>query len=219
MKLELISFKICPFVQRSIITLNYKGLPYDITYIELDNPPDWFLKISPFGKVPVLRVDNETVLFESAIINEYVDDVTPGTLKPGDPLLLANSRAWIAFGEQCLYDQYDLMIAKTEDAFDDAADKALMNLHKVEDILGDGPYFNGADFSLVDAAYAPLCMRYALLNERHTLFAQEELPKFHAWSDALQALDAIQRSVEEDFNTLFFDYIERHGDYAASVFA
>ncbi|MGD8643594.1 MAG: glutathione S-transferase N-terminal domain-containing protein, partial [Chromatiales bacterium] len=57
MKLELISFKICPFVQRSVITLRHKGLPYEVTYIELDDPPPWFLEISPFGRVPALRVD------------------------------------------------------------------------------------------------------------------------------------------------------------------
>ena len=62
MKLKLVSFKICPFVQRSAITLLEKGIDYEIVYIDIKNPPDWFLAISPFGKVPVLKVDDNQVL-------------------------------------------------------------------------------------------------------------------------------------------------------------
>ena len=66
--LELVSFKLCPFVQRAVITLLQLRVPYRIQYIDLDAPPEWFLRISPFGKVPVLIVDHRTVLFESAVI-------------------------------------------------------------------------------------------------------------------------------------------------------
>ncbi len=99
MDLELISFNVCPFVQRSVITLIHKNCDYKITFIDLSNPPGWFLEISPLGKVPVLKVDGKEVLFESAVINEFIDDVTPGTLKPSDPLTLAKNRAWIEYGE------------------------------------------------------------------------------------------------------------------------
>ena len=95
MDLELISFKVCPYVQRSVITLNHKNCDYKITFIDIMNPPDWFLKLSPLGKIPILKVNGKEVLFESAVINEYIDDVTPGTLKPDDPLTLAKNRAWI----------------------------------------------------------------------------------------------------------------------------
>ncbi|MGC9457270.1 MAG: glutathione S-transferase family protein, partial [Halothiobacillaceae bacterium] len=84
MKLELISFKLCPFVQRSVITLLHKDQPFETTFINLMDPPDWFSEISPLGKVPLLRVD-DTVLFESAVINEFIDEVTPDRLMPEDP--------------------------------------------------------------------------------------------------------------------------------------
>ncbi len=74
--IELISFNLCPFVQRSVITLNKKGIDYKITYIDLADKPDWFLALSPLGKVPVLKHGDE-VLFESAVINEYLDEITP----------------------------------------------------------------------------------------------------------------------------------------------
>lgn len=218
MKLELISFKICPFVQRSVITLRHKGLPYEVTYIELDDPPPWFLEISPFGRVPALRVDDTTVLFESAIINEYIDDVTPGSLKSDDPLIRAKDRGWIQFGEQCIFDLHNVMVADDEAAFEQALAQALGNLRKVEAILGDGPYFNGASLSLVDCAYAPLWMRYAILNRRHRLFEREDLPKIAAWSETLLAMDAVRGSVVEDFESLLAAYIAKKGAYAKTVF-
>ena len=84
-KLRLVSFKICPFVQRAVITLKYRNVPFEITYIDLKDPPDWFQEISPLGKVPVLLVD-DSPLFESAVINEYLDEITGGGLLPSDPL-------------------------------------------------------------------------------------------------------------------------------------
>ena len=69
MNIELISFDLCPFVQRSVITLLEKDIPFKRTNIDLANKPDWFLQISPLGKVPVLKIDGN-ILFESAVINE-----------------------------------------------------------------------------------------------------------------------------------------------------
>jgi len=107
MKLELISFKICPFVQRSLIILLEKNIPFDIIYIDINNPPSWFVEISPFGKVPVLRTNGE-VLFESAVINEYIDEISPPSLHPQDPLEKAQHRGWIEFGSSLNFDQHDL---------------------------------------------------------------------------------------------------------------
>jgi len=76
MNYELVSFKICPFVQRARITLLHKRVPHTVTYIELKAPPAWFPTISPLGKVPLLRVDGGAVLFESAVINEFIDETT-----------------------------------------------------------------------------------------------------------------------------------------------
>ena len=109
--IELISFNLCPFVQRSVITLLKKGVDFKITYIDLADKPDWFLKISPLGKVPVLRYGDE-VLFESAVINEFLDEITPGSLLPSLPLEKAKQRAWVEFSSGALVDQYLMSVAK-----------------------------------------------------------------------------------------------------------
>ena len=72
--LKIVSFKICPFVQRVTATLEAKKIPYEIEYINLNDKPQWFLDISPNGQVPILVTENGTTLFESDAIIEYIDD-------------------------------------------------------------------------------------------------------------------------------------------------
>ena len=131
-KIELISFKLCPFVQRSVIALLEKDIPFEITYIELDNKPDWFLEISPLGKVPVLRVDDDKILFESAVINEYLDEVTPPSLHPEDPFEKARNRAWVEFGSTILMTSYRLRMAEDKETLTQEKNTITRQLQQLE---------------------------------------------------------------------------------------
>ena len=66
--MKVVSFKVCPFVQRVTALLELKQLAYDIEYIDLSDKPQWFLDVSPHGQVPILILDDERVLFESEAI-------------------------------------------------------------------------------------------------------------------------------------------------------
>ena len=217
MKLELISFNVCPYVQRSVITLNHKKCEYDITFIDLNNPPEWFLEISPLGKVPVLKVDDKEILFESAVINEFIDDVTPGTLKPSDPLTLAKNRAWIEYGGICLADLY--MIADHSDEADmrNQMSECKTRLQRVEDILGNSTFFNDEELSLIDAAYAPLLIRLDFMNEKLNLIDWDSFPKLKNWRDNLLDLDAVQKSIIDNFDLHYTNKIKGQNGYLASV--
>src|SRR6266436_223192 len=68
-KYLLVSFKTCPWVQRSAIVLREKNTEFELRHIEPDNRPDWFLAISPHKKVPVLSIDDKVTMFESNAIN------------------------------------------------------------------------------------------------------------------------------------------------------
>ena len=100
--LKLISHKLCPYVQRAVIALKEKGVAFERVDIDLANKPDWFLKVSPLGKVPVLTVASdkgEVALFESNVICEYIEETQGGAkLHPQDPLQRAQHRAWMEFG-------------------------------------------------------------------------------------------------------------------------
>src|SRR5260221_14120993 len=91
---QLVSFKACPWVQRAAIVLREKDVEFDSVHIEPGNRPDWFAAISPHGKVPVLRIDERTALFESNAIAEYLDETIAPRLHPQDAVLRAVNRAW-----------------------------------------------------------------------------------------------------------------------------
>lgn len=99
--LELISFKLCPFVQRAVIVLKEKNIDFTLTYIDVYHPPEWFKAISPFGKVPLLKV-NDAVLFESAVIMEYLDEAYPPQLHPDDLIAKAQQRGWMEMSSELL---------------------------------------------------------------------------------------------------------------------
>ncbi|ROR35024.1 glutathione S-transferase family protein [Inmirania thermothiophila] len=217
--LELVSFKLCPFVQRSVITLLHKKARFRITYIDLADPPPWFREISPLGKVPLLRV-GDAVIFESAVINEYIDETHPPPLHPADPLRRAVNRAWIEFGSECLGDLYRIVTAADETALEKACATLRGKLERMEGVLGEGPFFNGEAFSLVDAAWAPLLMRLELLRPLVPVYGPEALPRLARWSEVLLAAPEVRESVVPEFETLFREHIlERGGALAARLAA
>src|SRR4051812_24066929 len=115
-KLKLISHKLCPYVQRAVISLTEKGTPFERIDVDLSHKPDWFKAISPLGKTPVLLV-GDTAIFESAVILEYLEETQPNPLHPADPLARAEHRAWIEFGSAILNDIAGLYAAPDEAAF------------------------------------------------------------------------------------------------------
>lgn len=222
---ELISFDLCPFVQRSVITLQEKGVDFTLTYIDLDDKPAWFVKRAPFGQVPLLLVDDAT-LFESAVINEYLDEVYPPAMQPRDPLQRARNRAWTAFCDSLLGAQYRLMTASSASDFDDQHHAIEVRLWRLEeqlqrqaqDTATRGPYFNGTDYALIDSAYAPLFLRFALLDDWHSLSLYEETPRVAAWQAALCQRPTTRSSVTEDFSQRLAAYIATKGNHAGRVF-
>lgn len=213
MKLHLISFKTCPFVQRAVITLHYKNIDFDITYIDLADPPDWFLQLSPLGKVPVLKVDDE-VLFESAVINEYLDDITGAELQPDDALARAKNRAWIEFASNMLGNLYMMKMAKDEQSYNMYREQLVTQMERVEKRLGEGPWFNGEQFSLADTAFAPLFKQDSVDHGRFSVIDAQAMPRLKAWSQRLLALPAVQASVVDEFEQLFLEAMKSNGSYS-----
>ena len=101
--LTLVSFDLCPYVQRAAIVLAEKDVPFERINVDLADKPEWFKAISPTGKVPLLKVGDE-VLFESSVIVEYLEETHPKPLHPQAPLSRARHRAWMEFGSAILAD-------------------------------------------------------------------------------------------------------------------
>ena len=219
MDLELISTKRCPFVQRSVITLNHKGIPHRMTFVDLDDPPDWFTEVSPLGQVPALRVDGDAVIFESAVINEFLDEITPGQLHPEDPIERAQNRSWIEFGGGCCSLTFKLMVDPDQETYEQTVAELAGKLARVEQVLGDGPYFNGEKFSLIDAAYAPVFIRLDVFRDLLGLEITESLPHIHAWQKRLLALPEVQKARVPELPDLFRQLMTSRNAYAATLLA
>lgn len=217
MKPLLISFDLCPFVQRSVITLLEKNVDFDIRYIDLSNPPQWFLDISPFGKVPTLRIGEKTI-FESAVINEYLDDVYPPSMHPRDPLQRAINKSWIEFGSELLATLYRFYTASTEDAYHSNLDELKHKIKQLNAELKDGPYFNGDSFCLIDAAYAPLFSRIALLESLTNNKLYQDAPKVAQWAGYLIDRESVTNSVIPNFSEKYLEHIARAEGFAGNLF-
>lgn len=217
MDFELISFRLCPFVQRAAIILYFKDIPFRLRYVDLADPPDWFRALSPFGKVPALRVDETTVLFESSVINEYLDEVTPGRLLPEDPLERALARGWIEATTACLWHCRDISLARDAEALAKEVAALEAKLGPLEAAKGDGPFFLGEGFSLVDGAAAPLFVRLAYFQALFAIMDGARFPKLTAWSGVLRRLPAVQRSVIPDFDEEMDALVRRRQGHLAML--
>jgi glutathione S-transferase len=212
--LELVSHNLCPFVKRAVILLLEKEIPHQLTYIDLANKPDWFRQISPLGKVPLLRVGSET-LFESAVICEYLDEVTPGSLHPLDPLEKARHRAWIEFASNLLMVMYDLINAPTEALFEQKRHELIDKLTWVEQYLKP-PYFAGESFSLVDAAYAPMFYYFDALDEIAN-FGLAEADKIKRWRQTLKNHPSVKKAFSEDYSQQLLLLLDQRSSYLSSL--
>lgn len=206
-KLTLISFPTCPYVQRAVIALKEKGVPFEVVYIDLANKPDWFLAISPLGKVPVLKVERDglepAIVFESAVILEYLEETVPGTpLHPKDALQRAQHRSWIEFGSQMLGDLWRLSAAKDAAELDAARQALAAKLERLEGVIA-GPLFAGSSFSLVDAVFAPAFRQLDALETVVQTGLTDDLPKIRVWRQTLASRQSVKEAAPADFVDLY----------------
>ncbi len=219
--LTLVSHPLCPFVQRATIVLLEKGVAFDRVNVDLSAKPDWFLALSPTGKVPVLKVrqsnGEDAILFESVVICEYLNETQGGAaMYPDDALLRARHRAWIEFATQTFAEGWQFLHAKDMVTADARRAAFRDRLSKIEAELGDGPYFAGAEFGLVDAVYAPLFRYFGIIDPEvaDPIFAA--LPRVTAWCAALAERSSVKNAVIDTYPDLFRDHLRRQGAMIAA---
>lgn len=198
--LTLVSFDACPFVQRAAIMLQEQSREYDLRYIDLRDKPDWFLKISPNGKVPVLQVGDRSI-FESAVILEYLDETAEsGRLLPEDPFKRAEQRMWISYISNVMSKGWQFQAANDEETARNLAVEIRGHLEELGKNLGDeGPLWGGETFTMVDAAIAPILQRFTWAETLEpSISVFEGLPHVAKWRDALLERPSTRTSIVED---------------------
>jgi glutathione S-transferase len=215
-QLKLISHKLCPYVQRAVIALTEKGVPFERVDIDLDNKPDWFLKISPLGKTPVLVVGDKAI-FESAVILEYLEETQPNPLHPKDPLARAEHRAWIEFNSTVLGDIWGLEIATDEATFAAKAKLLEGRLAVLEKRLVGTPWFDGESFSLVDAVFGAAFRYFDVIDEIGDFGIFASTPKIVRWRNNLRQRASIRNAVSADYPQLLRDFLRKKGAYLSQL--
>lgn len=219
--LNLISFDACPFVQRAAILLREQGRDYEITYIDLANKPDWFLEISPNGKVPVLKVD-DTPLFESAVILEYLDETAEsGRLLPADAVERAQQRMWITYISNIMGKGWRLQAARDEDTVRQLATEIRGHFADLaKNLPDDGPFWGGETFTMVDAAIAPILQRFTWAETLEpSLGLFEGMPRIDAWRQACLARPSTTAAIVPDLEQRSGRMLKRIGSWLARDYA
>jgi glutathione S-transferase len=170
--------------------LSEKQIPFQVTEIDLKNKPDWFLKISPYGKVPVLQHDG-TVVYESAVINEYLDEVFPDVPMLADaPAERAQLRIWIDFCNTRVQPGLAAVMRAEPEDFEARVKAFEESLAMLEDHLErndrPAPFFAGERFTLVDATFAPAFERFAVLPRLRGYEIPGRFPRIRRWVAALE---------------------------------
>lgn len=206
----LVSHKLCPYVQRVAIVLAEKRLPFERIDIDLAEKPDWFLRISPLGKTPVLLVDGEAI-FESAAICEYLDECTAPALHPEDALRRARDRGWMEFGSSMLNAIGAFYSAASESAMLGRAEEIRRKFQQMEAALVSGPYFHGQHFSMVDVVFGPVFRYLDVFDDIGDFGLLAQMPKVCAWRMALRERASIRDAALPDYRIALRDFLLARG--------
>lgn len=204
--LKVVSFTICPFVQRVTALLEAKHIPYEIEFIRLSDKPQWFLDISPNGQVPVLITEKGTPLFESDAIVEYIEEAYAPLRANVEPEEKALERAWSALASKQYLVQCIAQRSASSDVLTERAAKLGQAFDKIEANLTGSRFFAGESLGLVDIAWLVLLHRADIIS-RHTGYDFiGNRPKLKTWQQAVLNTGLAEKSVAPEFEEAFTDF-------------
>jgi glutathione S-transferase len=215
-RLKLVSHKLCPYVQRAVIALSEKGVPFERIDVDLADKPDWFLRISPLGKTPVLQV-GDTAIFESAVILEYLEETQQNPLHPADPLRRAEHRAWIEFGSAVLNDIAGFYGAPDDVAFQTRTTQLEQRFARLEARVVASPWFDGESFSLVDAVFGPVFRYFDVFDEIGEFGILAPKPKLAQWRRSLAERPSVREAVSAEYPELLRDFLQRRNSWISRL--
>lgn len=201
--MKVVSFKICPFVQRVTALLEAKNVAYDIEFISLSDKPQWFLDIAPNGQVPVLITDGGEVLFESDAIVEYIEEVYPPLQAGLSPEERATNRAWSYLASKTYLVQCSAQRSPDAGVLTERAAKIGVAFDRIEKRLGETRFFACDDIGMVDIAWLPLLHRADIVEKHSGFDFVGDRAKLKKWQQNLMATGLAEKSVAPDFVEAF----------------
>ena len=200
MKIQFYSNDVCPFAYRVRLVLAEKRIDYQSIEINLQDPPDNFYKISPAGKVPLIKHGND-IVWESTVINEYLEDAFPASpLLPSSAIARAQARLWIDYCNTTFQPNYCGLVFELDETKHDAIRQQLSDaLDYMEQGLSEspGPYWLGEHISLVDFTYYPFFEHASVLSYYRQFELSEKYQYLHRWLNVMKVLPSVKKHSHE----------------------
>ena len=189
----------CPFSHRCRNVLYEKGMDFQIVDVDLHNKPEDLAVMNPYNQVPVL-VERDLILYESNIINEYIDDRFPHPqLMPADPVMRARARLFLFRFEKEMFSHVETLEKGNPRNADKARAAIRDNLAQIAPVFGKQKHMLGDEFSMLDVAIVPLLWRldyYAIQLPKQAaplMKYAERLFSRPAFIDSLTASEKVMR--------------------------
>lgn len=189
----------CPFSQRCRNVLYEKGMDFQIVDVDLHNKPEDLAVMNPYNQVPVL-VERDLILYESNIINEYIDDRFPHPqLMPADPVMRARARLFLFRFEHEIFTHVETLEKGNQRLIDKARASVRDSLAQIAPVFNKQKYMLGDEFSMLDVAIVPLLWRldfYAIQLPKQAaplMKYAERLFSRPAFIDSLTASEKVMR--------------------------
>jgi glutathione S-transferase len=215
--LKLITSKFSPYGHRIEMALLEKNLPYEKVIVDLANRPDWFVKESPFGKVPLLYVDDK-ILFESIAICEYLDDAYPQIpLHSQDLAIRAQHRAWMEVSNAIIAGTLGMVFAQNQEQLDIKKVEVISKLAVLEKNLRFGPYFDGNKFSLVDICLASALKPLSFIDNKFSLEIFERFTNISDYSESLITRGSLHKALPQDYEEIFKNFLIKRNSHLLTL--
>nr|KAG5699445.1 hypothetical protein BaRGS_016291 [Batillaria attramentaria] len=197
-----------------------KGVDFELVETDPYNKTPEFLALNPRGLVPTL-IHNGRSVYESLVINEYIEDAWPQEPKllPADPFSRAQARIWIDFiAKQLMPQYYHILQQQDKDKQEEAKSRLIKRLGSITAAMSsEGPYFFGEKFGLVDITLLPLCLRFPILEHfrQFSLPADGSFERLQTWLNACKSRPCVSATMAPE-DKLIAKY-QRYADDTAQT--
>ncbi|CAD8187594.1 unnamed protein product [Paramecium octaurelia] len=199
---------------RVLALMCHKNIKFEIKFIEMHCKPEWFLKISPLSRVPILMIGDDIVLFESDAIMEYIDEITPPQIMSSDPIQKALDRGKFEYASELMKNMSIFVFSYDEEKFFKYKELVKKNIEQIEKWLEDKKYMNGDQISLVDFCFIPI---FVNLNAFKPIIQQCELTKnftkFNKYGETILQLPCSKAGKVPDYELLIVEGVEKVNSY------
>ncbi|KAJ7169133.1 glutathione-S-transferase [Mycena crocata] len=201
----------CPFVQRTWISLEEKGIPYQYVEVNPYKKEKHFLDINPKGLVPAVEYHGKA-LYESLVLCEFLEDAypehKPSILGPGDAYTKAYTRIWVDFIGKAFVPAFMRLMQAQEKEKQDVARTELYDALRKFSAQAKGPYFLGEEFSLVDIAIVPWITRDYILADHREYSRENVSPEWKRYADHVEQRESVLKTKSDKDK-----YAEIYGRY------